>query len=234
MLNKEKHKLLMIKILKDIYSNIELASLLGFKGGTAAYLFYNLDRFSVDLDFDLTKELGEKEKEKVFIEIKKIALKYGELKDDYIKRSTIFLMISYGEEDQNIKLEISTRKTVAKYELRNFLGIPMLVSSKESLFAGKLIALTNRKKLAVRDVYDIYYFLNQNFDIDIEYLKSWNENSLKEYFEKCIEIIEKIPQNRMLMGLGELVNEKQKSFIKNKLKDETIFLLKAYIESSEK
>ena len=40
-------------ILKDIYADITINSLLGFKGGTCAYFFYNLPRFSVDLDFDL-------------------------------------------------------------------------------------------------------------------------------------------------------------------------------------
>ena len=41
------------RILKDIYSDIRIASLLGFKGGTCAYFFYDLPRFSVVLDFDL-------------------------------------------------------------------------------------------------------------------------------------------------------------------------------------
>lgn len=34
MLNKEKHQLIMGQILKDIYTDISIASLLGFKGGT--------------------------------------------------------------------------------------------------------------------------------------------------------------------------------------------------------
>ena len=41
------------QILKDIYTDASISSLLGFKGGTCVYLFYNLPRFSVDLDFDL-------------------------------------------------------------------------------------------------------------------------------------------------------------------------------------
>ena len=41
------------RILKDIYTDVSIAPLLGFKGGTCAYLFYGLPRFSVDLDFDL-------------------------------------------------------------------------------------------------------------------------------------------------------------------------------------
>ena len=53
MLDSPVHKLVMIKILKGLYSDLSLGSLLGFKGGTALYLLYNLPRFSVDLDFDL-------------------------------------------------------------------------------------------------------------------------------------------------------------------------------------
>ena len=53
MLNKEKHQLIMGRILQDTYSDTSISSLLGFKGGTCAYFFYGLTRFSVDLDFDL-------------------------------------------------------------------------------------------------------------------------------------------------------------------------------------
>ncbi len=35
---------------KDIYTDPMIGPILGFKGGTAVYLFYNLNRFSVDLD----------------------------------------------------------------------------------------------------------------------------------------------------------------------------------------
>ena len=40
-----KHKFFLVSILKDIYSDIELANSLGFKGGTAQMLFYDLPRF---------------------------------------------------------------------------------------------------------------------------------------------------------------------------------------------
>jgi len=64
MLNKEKHQLLMGRILKDIYSDTSISPLLGFKGGTCAYFFYNLPRFSVDLNFDF---LGSTEAEQKII-----------------------------------------------------------------------------------------------------------------------------------------------------------------------
>jgi predicted nucleotidyltransferase component of viral defense system len=51
MIDINRHKFLLLQILKDIYSNIELSNWLGFKGGTALLFFYDLPRFSVDLDF---------------------------------------------------------------------------------------------------------------------------------------------------------------------------------------
>ena len=60
MIDINKHKYFLVQILKDIYSDIELANYLGFKGGTALMFFYDLPRFSVDLDFNLINEGKEK------------------------------------------------------------------------------------------------------------------------------------------------------------------------------
>ena len=79
------------QILRDIYSDISISSLLGFKGGTSAFFFYDLPRFSVDLDFDLLLPT-EENKKLVFEKVKAIIEKYGAIKDNYIKRNTIFLL----------------------------------------------------------------------------------------------------------------------------------------------
>jgi predicted nucleotidyltransferase component of viral defense system len=80
MLNREKHQLIMGQILKDIYADITISPLLGFKGGTCAYFFYGLPRFSVDLDFDLLS-VSEENQKIVFEKIVGILSKYGEKKD---------------------------------------------------------------------------------------------------------------------------------------------------------
>jgi len=98
MLYKEKHQLIMGQILKDIYSKEAISSSLGFKGGTCAWLFYNLPRFSVDLDFDFLVDKKfdiSKQKISVLNEMESIIKKYGVVKEKYIKRSTIFLLLSY-------------------------------------------------------------------------------------------------------------------------------------------
>ena len=125
MLNKEKHQLIMGQVLKDIYTDVSISPLLGFKGGTCAYFFYNLPRFSVDLDFDLL-EVTEENQKMVFEKVVAILSKYGEIKDQYIKRFTVFALLSYGDEDHNIKVEINVRKLAENmkdlYEMKEYLA----------------------------------------------------------------------------------------------------------------
>ena len=64
-----KHKNILLQILKDIFSDTSIAPFLGFKGGTAALMFYGLDRNSVDIDLDL---LDEGKERKIFEKIQKI------------------------------------------------------------------------------------------------------------------------------------------------------------------
>jgi len=233
MLNKEKHQLIMGNILKDIYIDTSISSLLGFKGGTCAYFFYGLPRFSVDLDFDLLV-VNEKNQKIVFERIVNILSKYGEVKNKYIKRYTIFALLSYGGDDHNIKIEINIRQLTenikSHYELKEYLGVLMLVCKKDYMFTSKLLALTLRKEIATRDVYDIYYFAKNNWDINGEVIKERINKNTREYLFECIEFVEKIKDSQILHGLGELIdNEKEKAWIRNHLKIDTIFMLKNYI-----
>lgn len=232
MLNKEKHQLTMGQALKDIYTDVSIAPLLGFKGGTCAYFFYGLPRFSADLDFDLFSA-DEVTQKLVFETMKNILEKYGEIKDNYIKRNTIFFLLSYGDIDHNIKVEVNIRMHIPKiyehYELKEHLGISMLVGKKDYLFASKLAALTLRSETAMRDIYDIWYFAKNNWDINTEVLKIIVNKTVKEYLADCIIVIEEVKDNQILQGLGEFLSEKEKSWVKTHLRKETIFLLKNYM-----
>jgi predicted nucleotidyltransferase component of viral defense system len=225
MLDKEKYELVMTQILKDIFTDVEISSFLGFKGGTSAYFFYELPRFSVDLDFDLLGE-GREKKDVIFQKIKEILTTYGEIKDFQQKGHTLFFLLSYGFGEHGIKVEINTRITGASYEMRQYLGIPVFVANKESMLSTKLIALLRRKKFASRDLYDVYYFLKNNWDIDKNVLLQYGEKDTLDFLKKCIVFVENIPDNMLLEGLGELVEEKEKDFIRDKLKSEVVFLLR--------
>jgi predicted nucleotidyltransferase component of viral defense system len=233
MLNREKHQLLMGQILKDIYTDVTISPLLGFKGGTCAYFFYGLPRFSVDLDFDLLV-VNEENQKVVFEKIVGILSTYGQVKDRYIKRFTVFALLSYGNDDHNIKVEINIRKPVEHikdhYEMKEYLGISMFVAKKDYLFAGKLSALTLRNETAMRDIYDIHYFAKNNWDINEEIIRERTGKGTKEYLADCIAFIEKVKDNQILQGIGELVaSEKEKAWIKTHLKTDAIFMLKNYM-----
>lgn len=231
MLNKEKHQLIMGQILKDIYTDTSIAPILGFKGGTCAYLFYDLPRFSVDLDFDLFST-DETTKTRVFEKIRRILKKYGEIRDSHVKRYTIFVLLSYGDTDHNIKVEINTRELIPNikehYEMKEYLGISILVGRQEYLYASKLAALTLRSETAMRDIYDIWYFAKNNWDINADIIKARTDKSVKEHIADCIAAIEQIKDNQILHGLGELLNEKDKLWVKTNLRKEAVFLLKNY------
>src|SRR3989344_2764741 len=124
MLNIEKHKGILVRILKDMYTDNTLGPVLGFKGGTAALLFYDLSRFSVDLDFDL---LDPEQEDYVFKKVGKIIAAYGKIKEQRKKHYTLFYELSYTEADYNIKVEINRRNFGSTYEVMNYFGISMNV-----------------------------------------------------------------------------------------------------------
>jgi predicted nucleotidyltransferase component of viral defense system len=231
MLNREKHQLIMGRILRDVYADASIASLLGFKGGTCAYFFYGLPRFSVDLDFDLLT-LDESSRKMVFGTVKKILAQYGEIKDSHLKRNTIFFLLSYGSADHNVKFEANIRIEIpalaGRFEVKEYLGISMLVAKKPYMFASKLAALTLRSDTAMRDIYDVWYFSKNNWDIDVEVLTIRTGKSVKAHLADCITVIEKVKDNQILQGLGELLNEKDKAWAKGHLRKEAVFFLKNY------
>lgn len=230
MLNIERHKGILIRILKDIYTDNTLGPILGFKGGTAALLFYELNRFSVDLDFDL---LDSEQEDYVFERVEKIAIQYGKIKDQRKKHFTLFYELSYSDADHNIKIEINRRNFGSKYEVMNYFGISMKVMVKEDMFANKLAALYERMEKANRDIFDVWFFLQNSWPINKALVEKRFEMTFKELIIKCIEKLEKISDRAILSGMGEILDAKQKVWVKAKLKTETLFLLKVMLDNEK-
>lgn len=222
------HRNILLQILKEIYTDTTLGPILGFKGGTAAHFFYNLTRFSVDLDFDL---LDETKESYVFERIKNILQDFGILKEKYKKKHTLFFILSYGETARNIKVEINRRSFGSRYELKNYLGISMCVMVQEDMFAHKLIATLERSNTANRDIFDVWFFLKNNWPINKTLVEKRAGVSFQKYLAKCIAFLESYPDRNILAGIGELLDKKQKSRAKAHLQNDVIFLLKARLES---
>ncbi|MCX6565014.1 MAG: nucleotidyl transferase AbiEii/AbiGii toxin family protein [Candidatus Aminicenantes bacterium] len=230
MLDQNVHKTILLQILKDIYTDASLGPVLGFKGGTAAHFFYGLSRFSVDLDFDLLNEDAET---LVFEGIEKILREYGTIKEKYRKQHTLLFVISYDEKAQNVKVEINRRIFGSRYELKNYLGISMLVMVREDMFAHKLVAMLERTKRANRDIFDVWYFLKHNWPINEEIVKKRTKMPFREYLGKCIKFIESTSDRGILHGMGELLDEKHKVWVKANLRKDAVFLLKILSEQQK-
>jgi len=227
-LDANKHRSIMIQILKDIYTDTTIGPVLGFKGGTAAYLFYDLNRFSIDLDFDL---LDQSKEDYVFEKIGVILEKYGIFRDKQKKRHTLFFMISYEESLQNIKVEINRREFLSKYETRILLGISMLVMIKDDMFANKLLAMVDRIGKTNRDIFDVWFFFKNNWDFNREIIERQSGMSSSDFLQKAINVLDAMSDSNILAGLGELLDEKQKAWVKKYLKNDTLFLLRLALDN---
>jgi len=189
--------------------------------------FYDLPRFSVDLDFNL---LAGDKSEIVFQKIRKILLNYGQIRDEAAKHFGLILVLDYGEQERNLKIEISNRVFDDSYETKNYLGIPIKVMVKPDMFAHKLCALLDRNMIANRDIFDVYHFMQQKTPINKNIVEKRMKMEVKQYMDLCIKTIEKLPEKKLLNGIGELVDPNIKTFVRTQLKDETIQLLKMYRE----
>jgi len=237
-----KHKAWLYRVLSSLYDDSYLASVLYFKGGTCAAMQGNLDRFSVDLDFDLVgekKDLLEAQKrmEKNF---RALGL---EIKDQSQRVPQYFLRYPAKEGERNtFKIDVAFPPTKSnQYRAVRFLEIDRIITCQtlETMFANKLVALIDRYKqktaIAGRDVYDIHYFfengLRYNEDVIIERTKK----SIKEFFEELIAFVEKeVTDDLIAQDLNVLLPYAKFKIIRKTLKQETLMFLKDELERLEK
>lgn len=216
------HKRYLVQLLVEVFKVLD--GKIAFKGGTCAYLFYNLKRFSFDLDFDVLERIEKKEIDK----IKTMLSRQGEIKEFYEKRNTIFFLFSYQKGYPNIKIEFNKRIfKKAKYKIIWFLGIEMKIMDEATMFATKLLALSQRKTPVPRDLFDVNFFLNLGFPINKELIKDRTNKDCKDYLTYLIRFIKKTyNEKNILQGLGEILDEKQKRWVKENLIEDTISKLR--------
>ena len=228
MLTVDLHRSHLIGILRNMYSDLVLRSILGFKGGTAAMLFYDLPRFSVDLDFDL---LDPDKKQAVMTRLAALLPAFGTLIEATEKRFTLFFLLNYRKGQRNLKIEISKRPSGSTFTPRPYLGISMLVMTQEDMAANKLAALLTRKRLATRDIFDVWFFLKNQWPINDRLVQEKTGMPIGIALEKAQNKIKNVKKTELLAGLGELLDTPKKTWARDHLIEDTIFQLRLYRES---
>lgn len=233
MLNKQKHEIIMRNLLKDFYKSPYLGTRLGFKGGTAAYFFYDLPRFSVDLDFDLmldNPEAGDFEAVRKAIE--ELCKNYGKMVSTRVKNYTVFNLVRYEPTLQALKVEVSKRPKISRYEPVSMLGVPVVTMVKDDMFANKLVALTSRRAPAGRDLFDVNFFFSKLWDINEAIIKDRTGKDLQAYLGYVREyIVKNFTKVNVMAGLGEVLDKPDKDRIKDSLINDTLFKLDTFLAS---
>ena len=67
--------------------------------------------------------------------------------------------------------------------------------------------------------------LKNRYELNKKIVEHRTGFKLKEYLNKCIKFLDKYNDKYILQGMGEPIDEKQKIWIKSKLKSEVLFLL---------
>lgn len=227
MLTIPRHRSKLSAILESICSSKYWKSI-WFKGWTLAYFLYGLDRFSTDLDFDLLWDVDEIQMIK---DIQIILSAHGTVKDYHNKERTLFWLLDYGTWEMNIKIEINkrTRKN-DHFSLKKILWTEIFCMDEWSVFANKLVALIERKRTVSRDLYDINFFFRKGFPINDDLILERTGKNIKEYLiEVKIFISETFNSTNILAWLGEVIDNKQKAFVKEKLVENTLWYIDLYL-----
>ena len=227
------HKYQMYRLLSAILSDTVLAKSLIFKGGTCAVLRGWLDRFSIDLDFDLanTSFIPEfrQRLHKLFNTLD------FEIKDESLHHLQFFLKYPASQGVKNtLKLEIND--DVSKYNeqeiaILNELNLASLTQTQSTMVGNKLVAAIGRyekhKTLAGRDFYDLHYFLTQGFKINKAIVKERTGITFDAYINKLIQFIEtKVTDSILYEDLNPLLPQAKLKHSIIHLRQELLWMLK--------
>ena len=216
----------MKKILFSLFSG-PYKDILAFKGGTLAYLYYGLTRFSTDIDLDL---LDPSEEQDIIQYIDELLIWLGD-SEKRVGKDLHRWRFRYDNDGWIIKVELNKRKSAyTQYEYIIIDETSLQVQTLTSMVTNKLLALGNR--WYNRDLYDTHFFLKQGYIFDEQIIRDREEKSL---YDRIKMIIEQIPinfqSNTILHQLGEVLDDAQKPRVKTHLSHETIKLLQIYLDT---
>jgi predicted nucleotidyltransferase component of viral defense system len=226
------HKSHLHRLLIEIVDQPTLSQYLAFKGGSCAAMLGFLDRFSVDLDFDILGNADEGEFRSIFHQIIEqlgfsVRLEFDKM---------LFFQLRYPSrvgKRNTLKVSASNLKVLSnQYKVQYFPEIDRLINSQtiETILANKLVSVTDRytqhKTIAGRDIYDIHHFFIHGYTYKAEVILERTGVSPRDYFGILIEFIKKhVTQTIINQDLNSLLPNNQFQQIRKILIPETLSIL---------
>jgi len=233
-----KHEIVMHRLLSEILDDKYLSVNAFFKGGTCARMLGYLNRFSVDLDFDLSekadRDLFRQKLHRIFEDLGL------DIKDE--SKDALQFFLRYPAESgfrNTIKLEILDN--FYKSNIYRPFHIPDIERTAtcqtiETMFSHKLIAPLDRKEkggsVAGRDIYDIHYFFSQGYEYLPQVVKERRGVTLLKHFSDLkIFVEEKVTKQLIDEDLNTLLDYDKFKLMRKYLKEETLRFIDKEIES---
>jgi hypothetical protein len=226
------HKSHLNRLLIEIIDRPVLSDNLAFKGGTCAGMLGYLDRFSVDLDFDVLKKAFEPEmREELHNVFEYLGLSVtGEFD------KALFFQLRYANQPgkrNTLKMSASSYLIKAnRYQVQYLAEIDRLMNCQtlETMFANKLVAITERynvyRTVAGRDIYDIHHFFIHGYGYEAPVIQERTGLHPKEYLQNLSDFIKKhVTQTIINQDLNTLLPDKKFQQIRKILVPETLSLL---------
>lgn len=172
-------------------------------GGTMLRLCFGLNRFSVDLDFWITKEI---DIDKLFKDLKEHLAQLYSIKDAANKFYTLLFEIRSKDYPRSLKIEIrkeikriKTEQAIA-YSRHSNMQVFLKVVSLKEMMEAKIGAFLERKE--IRDLFDMEFLLKKGIDIDAP----------TETLEKILKGIDSLTRKDYTVKLGSLLEEGERRY----------------------
>ena len=181
----------------------KLLNNLVFCGGTMLRLCFGLNRFSVDLDFWIIKDI---DRERLFKDIKEYLSRFYTLKDAANKFNTILFELS--SRDFPLKLKIEIRKETKKirtepaiaYSPSSNIQVYVKAVSLTDMMRSKIEAFLNRKE--IRDAFDMEFLVKKGIKLEAK----------RKVLEKLLKELDGLTRQDYTVKLGSLLEEKDRKY----------------------
>lgn len=228
-----RHKAMLYRLLIAILDSKDVAPYVRFKGGTCAAMLGWLDRFSIDLDFDLAPH---SDKQHLRISLKRISKESGFTITQEAKKELYFILKYKAPPGERSTLKLSivdlpVKANVYSPQYLSDIGRYAICQTVETMFANKLVAVTDRFKryhtIAGRDLYDIHHFFIQGYGFNQDVISERTGKPAGVYVRQLIPFIEKKVTERIITeDLSHLLTPAQFQSIRRTLKIEVLVFLR--------
>jgi hypothetical protein len=186
-------------------------SQIAFKGGTALKLFYDLPRYSEDIDYDSLSGVSSQELMKSLKAL--FSKRRWEITDEAIKYFTLLLELRFAGPERNfrVKIEISLREKKLETTILSFRGVPILTLEPSFLMTEKLLTFVNRQ--AGRDVFDAWFIMKNQYPLKETLIRA-NFGDPAEFYQAMLNIVENADPKKVLRDTGKLLGLDHRNWIK--------------------